>query len=47
MEGARTPFWKFSQKDAGHNGIPELFFPGIGVTYTIPLQPNFGSLFAF
>lgn len=29
-----------SQKDASENGNPEPFFPGIGVTNTIPLKTN-------
>jgi hypothetical protein len=36
-----------SQKDASWNRVPEPFFPGIGITNTIPLQPNAGSLVAF
>jgi hypothetical protein len=36
-----------SQRDASCNGIPESFFPCIGITKTTPLRPNFGSLFAF
>jgi hypothetical protein len=35
-----------SQKDARGNCFPETFFPGIVITNTTTLQPNFGSLFA-
>jgi hypothetical protein len=30
-----------SQTDASQNGVLESYFPGTGVTNTIPLQPNF------
>jgi hypothetical protein len=36
-----------SQKDASQNGVLESYFPGTGITNTIPLQPNFASHFAF
>jgi hypothetical protein len=36
-----------SQKDASQNSILESFFPGIVITSTTPVQPNFGPLFAF
>jgi hypothetical protein len=35
-----------SQKDTSWNGVPELF-PGIVITETTLLQPNFGSLLEF
>jgi hypothetical protein len=41
MKRAETPFRK--QKDAGRNGVPELFLPGIGKTNTLS-RPNFESL---
>jgi hypothetical protein len=33
-----------SQKDANPNGVPEPSFPGIGITNTPSLRPNFVSL---
>jgi hypothetical protein len=36
-----------SQKDRSRKDVPECHFPGIGISNTTPLRPNFGSLFAF
>jgi hypothetical protein len=41
-ERAGTPIQEFSQKYASRNGVPVPFFPGISITNTTPLQPNFG-----
>jgi hypothetical protein len=48
MECAGTPFLKFFLRttQAG-TAFTNLYFPGVGVTNTTPLRPNFGSLFAF
>jgi hypothetical protein len=45
-ECARMPFQKFflRRMQAG-TVFRNPFFPGIGISNTIPLQPNFGSLY--
>jgi hypothetical protein len=41
-ESTGTQFRKLS--DAMRNGGPGPIFPGIGISNTTPLRPNFGSL---